>query len=140
MKRKASDSPTMQLARWFREQIQGQPWSFNHPTCRMLMGQAAMFVNPKRDDGHPLDPEDVKRAVIAVTEHMRKSKPNWIPNNLMVITWNAKEGKTFFDVANEVPPMPPLYETISVRAWLDKYGDRALGEDKAAALREQLGV
>lgn len=137
MKRKDT-SPTFILAHWFRTQIQGDEWSYNHPTCRMLLKQAKDLVNPT-GDGNPLDTNDVKRAILAVTDHMRQSKPHWKPNNLYVIQWQTKDGKTFFDAANEIPPMPPIYEKVSVLAWLDRYGDRALGSAKAAELREAIG-
>jgi len=109
----------------------------------MHLKHAQLLVNPPPDPitgdkQQGVSAEDVKRAIIAVIRDRRRTHPNWTPHNLLCVTWQTRDGKSYFEQANEVPPPPPLYERIAFLDWLDRYGDRAFSADRLAEIRKMV--
>ena len=116
-------SPTIDLAYWFWTEIKGEEWNFNHPLCKGTMRDAKNLIKPKEGTGVTI--EEVKRTIEYVVKDMRKLKgPEWKPTSMSCVSWKARDGQFYFEKANTIPPMPPMYEEIAFQDWQDTYGER----------------
>ena len=113
-----------ELAHWFATQVQGRK-AFDPRSIegRVLLKQAHRLLSVGKD-GMGLDAEDVKRAVRMAVETIRKRKPDWQPGGLFVIMSTDQSGRSFYELATQIPPPPPVYEVIAFQEWLKEYGSR----------------
>ena len=123
-------SPTQKLAIWFIEEFLGKEWSWQ--VHKRYLKEAKRFLNPSKED--PLTGEPQKtypaQTIMGCLNAMRSGyfgTPILNIGTIHAVTWrNHRTGHSFLEDWLEIPPLPPMYERVEMKDWLDRYGDRAV--------------
>jgi len=111
---------TFQLAYWFVTDYLGQTWS--HNIHLRHLANAKSLLNPKVDPNLGVKPkcftqDEIKKCLL----EMRRLGVENI-NTIRAVTWTDRTGKSYIEKFTEPEPMPPIYQTMEVQRWKERYG------------------
>lgn len=134
--RERNHDPVRSLAYWFVTEFLREKFSWN--LHKRYLAEAKFYTKPKMDTmtGEAQRCFTVKE-IQGCLNAMRNGyfgTPILDIRTIHVVTWkNNRTGKTFLEDWLEIPPIPPTYQTMSLRNWIEQYGDRAVEQEVMTA-------
>ena len=124
-------SDTEKLAYWFVTEVLNQTWSYN--THKRFLREAKTYINPKKD---PLTEEPQKAYTVEEIKQCLNAmktgyfgKPVEVTSIHQIVWTNRNTGNTFIEDWLLVPNLPPLYQKMELKDWLDRHGRKAVNQE-----------
>ncbi len=128
--RERNNDPTRTLAYWFVTEFLGEKFSWQ--LHKAHLATAKRFVNPDKPD--PITGEAQRHFTVEEMKgclNAMKSgyfgKPIDI-RTISAVSWKNR-GRTYLKEWLEIPPIPPTYQRMDLKRWIEQYGDRAVEQE-----------